>query len=108
MPSDDIETLLQHDFNALADRLENDRFEQRLLFRLKAKERARLGVIALAGGIGAAFAAAQFASLGRFVAPYLASASPDLLASDMPTQIAGSLLLAAAVIATALVLRQDA
>ncbi|NOX83216.1 MAG: hypothetical protein GXP06_09580 [Alphaproteobacteria bacterium] len=108
MPSDNIEMLLQADFDDLAGRLENDRFEKRLQFRLAARSRARLGVIGLAGGLGAAFAASQFADLGRLAAPYLAKALPSYTVSiDTATQLSAAVVLAAAVITTALVLRQD-
>lgn len=108
MPSDDITELLQQDFDDLSSRLERDGFERRLLFRLGAKRRARLGVIGLAGGLGAAFAASQFANLGGLLAPYLADASPSLMTSEATAQIAGSMLLAMGALMTALVLRRDA
>ncbi len=108
MPSDDIEILLQADFDDLARRLEHDRFEKRLLLRLTARSRARLGVIGLAGGLGAAFSASQFADLGRLAAPYLAEVLPSYTVSvDTATQLSAAVVLAAAVITTALVLRQD-
>jgi hypothetical protein len=109
MPSDEIETLLRADFDAVAGRLENDRFVKRLQFRLAARNRARLGVIGLAGGLGAAFAASQFAGLGRLATPYLAEVLPSYAVGiDTATQLSAAVVLAAAVIATALVLRQDA
>jgi hypothetical protein len=109
MPSDEIETLLRADFDAVAGRLENDRFVKRLQFKLIARNRARLGVIGLAGGLGAAFAASQFAGLGRLATPYLAEVLPSYAGNiDTATQLSAAVVLAAAVIATALVLRQDA
>ncbi len=109
MPSDNIETLLRADFDDLAGRLENDRFVKRVQFKLTARNRARLGVIGLAGGLGAAFAASQFSDLGRLAAPYLAEALPSYSGGvDAATQLSAAVVLAAAVIVTALVLRQDA
>ncbi len=109
MPSDDIEMLLRSDFDELADRLESDRFVKRLQFKLTARNRARLGVIGLAGGLGAAFAASQFVGLGHLAAPYMTDAMPAYAGGvDTATQLTAAVILAAAVIATALVLRQDA
>ena len=108
MPSDDIAELLKDDFDDLTSRLERDGFERRLLYRLGARQRARMGVVGLAGGLGAAFAASQFANLGGLLAPYLTDATPGLLTGDATAQIAGAMLLAMGAIMTALVLRKEA
>lgn len=108
MPSDDIERLLKEDFDDLTHRLEKDGFERRMLFRLGSRRRARLGVIAFAGGLGAAFAASQFTDMARVIAPYIPEASATAAAPDMMTQLVSTLLFATAALATALVLRQEA
>ena len=108
MPSDEIENLLRNDFDALADRLEHDRFSARLLFRLKTKERARLGVIAFAGGLGAAFAAAQFTGVAELIAPYFNQLPTTASGDDGIAQLASLMILAAAVATTTLILRRDA
>lgn len=107
MPSDEIATLLKQDNDDLTARLENDAFQRRLMFKLGARQRARLGVVGLAGGLGAAFAASQFSSLGELLATYLGETSPALT-SQATVQIAGAALLGACAILTALVLRKDA
>jgi len=108
MPSDDIERLLKDDFAELSHRLEKDGFERRMLFKLGSRRRARLGIIAFAGGLGAAFAASQFTDIARVLAPYLPETTTVAAAPDMMTQIASTLLFATAALATALVLRQEA
>ncbi len=107
MPSDAIEDLLKTDFDALADKLDRDRFADRLLFKLGARQRARLGVVAFAGGLGAAFAASQFVEVVNSIAPSLAASAPELGAGQTP-QFLATLLLAGALAMTALVVRQDA
>ena len=108
MPTDDIATLLKQDFDALSSKLESDGFERRLMFKLGARDRARLGVIGIAGGLGAALAASQFANLGNLLAPYLANSGSSLVASNTTIQIAGAMILGACTLTTALVLRRDA
>ena len=107
MPSDAIENILKDDFDTLADRLERDRFAARLLFKLGAKRRARLGVVAFSGGLGAAFAASQFTSVVSALAPALNDAAPEMAATGLSPQILAAFMLAGALAATALVLRQD-
>lgn len=107
MPADEIEELLKNDFQALEARFERDRFAERLLFKLGAKRRARLGVVAFAGGLGAAFAASQFMSVAAALAPALAETSPEMAAAGLSPHFLAVLMLAGALAATALVLRQD-
>lgn len=107
MPSDAIEDLLKADSDALTDRFERDRFTARILFKLGAKRRARLGVVGFAGGIGAAFAASQFMSVVSALAPALGEAAPDMAATGFSPQLLAVMMLAGALAATALVLRQD-
>lgn len=108
MPSDSIENFLKADFDALADELECDRFAQRLLFKLGARQRARLGIVAFAGGLGAAFAASQFVGVVNSIAPSLMQSAPEFAAPGQTSQLVATLMLASALVVTALVLRQDA
>ncbi len=108
MPADSIEALLKSDHDALAERYERDRFADRLLFRLGARHRARLGVVCFAGGLGAAFAASQFMSVVHSIAPSLAQSTPDIAATGQIPQAFAVVLLAGALAMTALVVRQDA
>lgn len=107
MPSDAIEDLLKSDFDDLTAQLENDRFAGRMLFKLGAQRRARLGIIAFAGGIGAAFAASQFSDVVSTITAPLNLAAPEL-AAGLTSQLFATLTLAGVLVATALVLRQDA
>lgn len=108
MPSDNIQDLLKDDFDGLAAQFEKDRFATRVLFRLSAKSRARQGVIFFAGGLGAAFAATQFSGVVDAISVHLAETSfiANPVMGDI-SQIAATLLLAGALAATALVLRQE-
>ncbi|GJL92012.1 hypothetical protein [Hyphococcus sp.] len=108
MPSDSIEELLKSDFDALAKQLDRDRFAQRLLFKLGARQRARLGIVAFAGGLGAAFAASQFMGVVNSIAPSLVQSAPELATSGQTPQMLATFLLAGALAMTALVMRQDA
>jgi len=108
MPTEEITTLLQQDFDKLSAQLERDSFQRRLMFKLGARDRARLGIVGLAGGVGAALAASQFANLGKLLSPYVTESSPTLLASEATMQITGAMVIGACAIATALVLRRDA
>ena len=108
MLSDDIEKLLKSDFDDLTERLEKDRFAARILFKLSAKRRMRLGVVALASGLGAAFAASQFMGVVRSLAPSFAPSLPEGAVLGMAApQIIATLMLGSALIATLLVLRQE-
>ncbi|WP_428409730.1 hypothetical protein [Hyphococcus sp.] len=107
MSSDEIEDLLKTDFDALAARLERDRFAERILFKLGAKRRARLGIVAFAGGLGAAFAASQFMSVATAIAPALSETAPEMAAAGLSPHLLAVFMLAGALAATALVLRQD-
>ncbi len=108
MPTDDITNLLKQDFDALLVDLEDDGFERRLLFKIGSRDRARMGIVGIAGGLGAALAASQFASLGNLLTPYLTNSASPLVANNTTIQIAGAMVLGACTIATALVLRKDA
>lgn len=108
MPTDEITNMLKQDFDALSNELESDGFERRLLFKLGARDRARMGIVGIAGGLGAALAASQFANLGSLLAPYLANSGSPLVANNATIQIAGAVVLGACTLATALVLRRDA
>ncbi|WP_375203916.1 hypothetical protein [Hyphococcus sp.] len=107
MSSDPVEDILKSDFDALADRLTRDRFAERILFKLGARQRARLGVVAFAGGIGAAFAASQFTGFVSALAPALGNAAPEMASAGLSPHLLAALMLAGALTATALVLRQD-
>ncbi len=108
MPTDDVTALLKQDFDALSGKLEHDGFERRLLFKIGSRDRARMGIVGIAGGLGAALAASQFANLGNLLTPYLTNSASPLVANDATIQIAGAMVLGACAIATALVLRRDA
>ena len=111
MPSESIEDLLKTDFDALAGQFEQDRFAQRLLFKLGAKRRARIGAVAFAGGLGAAFAASQFSSVVSSLAPSLTlglnETAPGIAAAGVSPHVLAAFVLAGALAATTLVLRQD-
>ena len=108
MPADSIEELLKSDHDALAERFERDRFADRLLFRLGARHRARLGVVCFAGGLGAAFAASQFMGVVEMIAPSLAQSAPEIAIAAQASQVLAAVLLAGALAMTALVVRQEA
>ena len=107
MPSDQIEDLLKADFDALSDKYEKDRFSEHVLFKLGARRRARLGVVTLAGGVGAGFAASQFTGVVQSMASALGQTTPDLAAAGLTPQLAVAFVLALALASTALVLRHD-
>lgn len=107
MSAEDIERLLERDFGELAQRFEKDRFAARMLFRLGARRRARLGAVAFAGGLGAAFAASQFTDIVSLAAQSLARSAPDAAAAGMTSHLLATLLFAGALTATAFVLRQE-
>lgn len=107
MPSDQIEDLLKADFDAAAEKFERDRFAARMLFKLGARRRARLGVVALAGGFGAAFAASQFMEVVTSLAPALGQTAPDIAAAGFTPHLFATLILGGALATTALVLRHD-
>lgn len=108
MPSDDLQELLSKDFDALASKLEKDRFSERTLFKLNSRSRARQGVVFFAGGLGAAFAASQFSGVVGALSVYMTETSlGENAANSDVIQIAATLLLAGALAATALVVRQE-
>ena len=107
MPSDNVEDLLKSDFDALTQALDRDRFAERLLFRLSARRRARLGCVALACGLGAAFAASQFSSVVAALSGAFAAGTPQMAAAGFSPQLLAALMLSGALVATAFVLRQD-
>jgi hypothetical protein len=107
MPSDTIEDLLKKDFEDLSAKLEKDRFTERILFKLGAKRRARLGVVCFAGGLGAAFAASQFMGVVKSVAPALAMTEPEAIATGISPELLATMMLAVLLAGTAFVLRQE-
>lgn len=108
MPSDNLSDLLKDDFDGLAAELEKDKFAARVLFKLSAKSRARQGVVFFAGGLGAAFAATQFSGVVETMSLHFSETSMGAapVMGDI-SQIAATLLLAGALAATALVLRNE-
>lgn len=107
MPSDRIDDLLTSDFDALTQSLERDRFAERLLFRLNARRRARLGCVLFACGLGAAFAASQFSSVVAALSDAFGAAAPQMTAAGFSPHLLAALMLSGALVATAFVLRQD-
>ena len=108
MQSDDIECLLADDFAALSKELEQDRFVERIEYKLLRKSRARQGAIFFAGGLGAAFAVAQFAGAADTFARIVADTpAASILANGDYSQLAATLLLGAALTATMLVMRME-
>lgn len=107
MPSEAIGDLLKSDFDALTGAIERDRFAERLLFRLTARRRARLGCMAIACGVGAAFAASQFSSVVATLSGAFSAGAPQMAAAGFSPQLLAALMLSGALAATAFVLRQD-
>ena len=109
MPSDDITELLREDFDAQCDEFEHDEFLRRTLFKLESKRRARLGLVACAGGVGAAFAAAQFSGVAAVIGGYLLEATPEGSALPVSTiaQFAAMGVFAGALALTGMVMRQE-
>ena len=69
MPEQDVIDLLKKDFETLSEEYEQDHFAQRIQYKLFARQRARMGVIGFAGGIGAALAASQMPTIVATVTP---------------------------------------
>ena len=102
MQDDTITRMLRDDFDAEADRLEKDRFAERVLSGLGARRRRRHGAITAAGGAGALIAASQFKNAVHSLAPSVASeAHGDVYHVLMMLMIGG------AMAASAFVLRQE-
>ena len=75
----EIENLLADDFARLVRRFNSDEFTSSLLARLKGADRLRVIGVGAAGGVGAAFAASQFAAVTELfarTAPAAAMAAP--------------------------------
>ena len=72
MHDDKIARMLKDDFEDHAQRLDNDRFTRRVMFRLGAMRRRRHGAIIGAGALGALIAASQFQGAVQSIAPSLA------------------------------------
>lgn len=107
MQSDDIAKLIQDDFEETLTRYENDAFADRVLFKLESKRRARLGVIALSGGLGAAFAASQFSEYLQLVTAELSDAASQTPASAAPFELVALIILAGAMASVVAIMRQD-
>ena len=114
MPSDFIERLMSEDFEAMRTRLEKDGFCERILRILEKKRRARIGVILAAGGLGAAFAGAQFtqitgvfASIAPVTSEFTSYAQTAGLSSSFAPQLLAALAISVALLSTALVLRAE-
>lgn len=107
MSSDPIENALKADLEALTERLGRDRFAERILFKLGAQRRARLGVVAFAGGLGAAFAASQFTGVVSALARTLGATTPEFALAGLSPQVLAAFMISGALLATTLVLRQD-
>lgn len=102
MSVDDIERMLKDDFDDHARRLENDRFAERLLFKFRAKRQRRHGVIIGVGIVGALIAASQFMNVVQSITPSVAEN-----ANSGAYQIVTILIMASALAASAMVLRQE-
>ena len=108
MQSEELESLLADDFEALSKEFEKDGFVERIEYRLLRKSRARQGAIFFAGGLGAAFAVAQFAGAADSFAQLVSDtpAANSFMSGDY-SQLAATLLLGAALTATMLVMRME-
>lgn len=102
MSVDDIERMLKEDFDDHARRLENDRFTERLLFKLRARRQRRHGVLIGVGIVGALIAASQFMKVVQSITPSIVeNANSDAY------QIITIIIIASALAASAFVLRQE-
>ena len=106
MSEQNLEQLLRNDFDAVTAAYEKDGFERKLLFKLEAKQRARMGVIAFAGGIGAALAASQFNGLFDLLVTQL-PVSNDTIDTPLLPYMAGALMLAGSAMAAAFIMRRE-
>jgi len=115
MPVDLIEKLLSDDFARARAGLERDGFSERVFERVARKKRLRLFAVGLAGSLGAALAAVQFAKLTGVLSaavPIVADISARAGAAGVSASFVPQLLAAAAIAvafaATALVLHNEA
>jgi hypothetical protein len=100
-----IEQLLARDFGALVRRLESDRFADAIISRMRKADRARVGLIGLAGALGAGAAASQFSQAALLIENALPQwPASGALAAFEPAAMIAALALAALAAATVAVL----
>lgn len=107
MRDEQITELLSDDFNALASAFEDDDFARTLRSRVEARKRARAGVLVLVGMLGAGVAAAQFNLLLESAKQTALLESAFSLSAGYVSALAASMIIAAAVISTAIVLQRE-
>ena len=106
MPEQDVIDLLKKDFETLSEEYEQDHFAQRIQYKLFARQRARMGVIGFAGGIGAALAASQMPTIVATVTPAVIN-EPAMTNSLFDPQLLATALLATLLFVTVLIVRQE-
>ena len=104
MRDEQITELLSDDFNALASAFEDDDFARTLRSRVEARKRARAGVLVLVGMLGAGVAAAQ---VNLLLDSAKQTALLFSLSAGYVSALAASMIIAAAVISTAIVLQRE-
>lgn len=107
MQDKDLTALLSDDLEEAAKAYDNDSFTRTLLSQLDSRQRARTGVLGVAGMIGAGLAASQFNELFDFAANASMAGSASPAASYYSPMLMASLVIAAAAVATALVIRRE-
>ena len=107
MRSDDLSKRLSDDFDAVAAHFDADGFMAKMHRRLDQRQRARIGTLGLAAAVGAGLAASQFQKLMdfAFLGP-LYEALPEAIATSLST-VVPSLILAIAVVTTAMIIRRE-
>lgn len=105
MHDDALTAMLSNDFEDLAATLERDRVAKKIIFRVGARQRARQGVIVGASCLGGIVAASQFSDVASaFAASVSDAGGASLYASP---QFIATLVVAAALTATAFVMRRE-
>ena len=107
MRDDELTAMLREDFETCATQYENDAFSHALRRRLDARMRARKGVLAIAGLLGAGIAAAQFSRLLESTSQSAMLGSLTAQGFQVSSVLTASLIIAAAAVATAIVLQRE-
>lgn len=107
MQDDRLTALLAADIDKTAASFEQDGFADKVLTRIRGKQRGRAGILIAAGAVGAALAAAQFQQLLGVATSHAVNIGVQNTYITISPTILASAVIACALLVTVLVVRQE-
>ena len=105
--TDELDDLLTEDFSALVEQYEHDGFQKEILFKLQRQQRARQGIVVLAGLIGAIIAALNISNVLDLFIPLMGVPEDITLPAGVDPQFISIVIIGGFTMALAFILKAE-